>query len=237
MDDLGEGIVSLRTWSRLARGSLLLFLLVQVVLILGNGLLLVAELSDGGVNRTMYDAYTNEAANVYNQLLAMVLGASVALLGVFFLLAVVPISLWIYRAHANLHQAGIDELGYSPGWSVGSFFVPLINFVIPLRAMRELHNRSHGEGPWQAQSPVADVASWWACHLAALLVLGVATFVAVLASIPNLYVIQPPGVNTGLFLFSLVLLAGSAAFLYRTIGAITSAQEQRLHLDQETVFG
>jgi hypothetical protein len=64
----------------------------------------------------------------------------------------------------------------------------------------------------------------------------VAGLVALLATIPNLYVVQPPGVNTGLALFALVLLGGSAAFLFRTIGAITRAQQQMLHLNKAEVF-
>ena len=57
-----------------------------------------------------------------------------------------------------------------------------------------------------------------------------------LTMITNLYVVQPPGVNTGLFLFSLVLLTGSAAFLIRTIGTVTKAQQQGLRIAQTDVF-
>lgn len=238
MDDLEGGIAALRTWSRVARGTIVVFLLVQLVLVIGNGYLLVAELRDsGGGNLAVWEPATGvRQVSAYSRLFAFLLGGSIVLVSLFFLLAAVPIALWIYRAHANLREADLGELDYSPGWVVGSYFVPLANLVIPFRAMRELHNRSHGEDPWQAHSPVADVSSWWSCHLAAVLVLTVASFVALLATIPNLYVVQPPGVNTGLFLFSLLLLAGSAVFLYRTIGAVTSAQQHRMHLDRAQVF-
>jgi hypothetical protein len=233
MESFQPGIDALGRLAVVARIAIGLFLFVVAVLIVGNGLLLYAELSSSGV--TMF-APTGEGVNVYSRLLAVVLGLAVVLMSLFFLLAAVPVAIWIYRAHANLREAGLGELAYSPGWTVGSYFVPLVNFVIPFRAMRELHNRSHGEDPWQAHAPVADVSSWWSCHLAAGLVLAVATFVALLATIPNLYVVQPPGVNTGLFLFSLLLLAGSAAFLFRTIGAVTKAQRQGLHVARADVF-
>ena len=42
--------------------------------------------------------------------------------------------------------------------------------------------------------------------------------------------------NTGLFLFSLVLLTGSAVFLYRTIGVVTKAQRQGRHVARAEVF-
>jgi hypothetical protein len=121
-------------------------------------------------------------------------------------------------------------------WSVGSFLVPLVNFVVPFRAMRERHNRSHGESTWQVHAPAADVSSWWACHVAAGAVVSVGTFVAMLAAIPNLYVVQPPGVNTGLFLFALIHLTGSAAFLFRTISAVTRAQRPMLYINAAEVF-
>jgi hypothetical protein len=237
MDELGGGIASLKTWSAVARGAIALFLLVQLILIIANLALLYTELTIGGGNLMVWEAATGvQTVNAYGRVFAFLLGGSVVILGLFFLLGVVPIALWIYRAHANLRDAGVIKLAYSPGWSVGSFFVPLVNLVIPFRAMRELHNRSHGETEWEANSPVGDVTSWWSCHLAAMVVLAVATFVAALATIPNLYVVQPPGVNTGFFLFALLLLTGSAIYLYRTIGAVTRAQQERLHLDRAEVF-
>jgi hypothetical protein len=226
MDELQPGLAALGRWSRAARMAIGVFLFVLVLTLAAYVWVLVLELS----------AYSGSGTTFYSPILAYVLGATQLLLGVFFLLAAIPISVWICRAHANLKEARLGELRFSPGWSVGCFFVPLANFVIPFWAMRELHNRSHGSGPWIAAESVADVTSWWTCHIAALVVSSVTTFVALLATVPNLYVVQPPGVNTGLVLFSLVLLAGSAFFLFRTIGAVTEAQRQLLHLDQAQVF-
>ena len=225
MDDLGEGIASLRTWSQVARGAIGLFLLITLLLIVGYAIILFNEVTR---DRT--------GTSLLNPVFASVLVGTNLLLGVFFMLAVVPVAGWIHRAHANLREARVSDLRYSPGWSVGSFFVPLVNFVVPFRAMRELHNRSHGESLWDAHSPVPDVTSWWSCHIAAVLVSGVPLFVALLSTIPGLYVVQPPGVNTALVLFSMLLLAGSAAFLFRTIGAVTRAQRARMHLNHAEVF-
>jgi hypothetical protein len=235
--DRNRGTRALTLWATLARIAIGVFVLVMVALILGNGLLLVAELSSGGAGLVIWQPATGvQEVSAYGRVFALILGGSDVLLGMFFLLAAVPIAGWIYRAHANLREGGVSELTYSPLWSVGSFLVPLVNFVVPFRAMRELHNRSHGEGAEQAGAAVGDVSSWWSCHLAAWVVVGVATFVAMLATIPNLYVLQPPGVNTGLFLFALVLLTGSAAFLFRTIGAVTRAHQQMLYLNAAEVF-
>ena len=227
MDVTGGAVASLQAWSRGARLMIGVFLFAVTLLIVANAVLLVAELrTDMGMG-----------IGAYNPVLAAALVGTNVLLGLFFVLSAVPVAGWIYRAHANLRDAGVGELHYSPGWSVGSFFVPLVNLVVPFQAMRELYNRSHGEGPWQAASAVEDVTSWWSCQIAATVVSTVAALVAMLATIPNLYVIQPPGVNTGLALFALVLFAGAGAFLFRTIGAVTRAQGQMMHLNHSEVFG
>src|SRR5688572_5676802 len=48
----------------------------------------------------------------------------------FFLVLVVSIivvGMWIYRAHANLSDAGVDGLEFTPGWAVGWYFIPIAN--------------------------------------------------------------------------------------------------------------
>jgi hypothetical protein len=225
MKDLGGGIASLQAWSLAARIAIGVFLAVLVLLTAVNLVLLYAELS------------TNFGFVIYNPVLAAALRATNLLLSMFFVLSAGPVIGWIYRAHANLRDAEVEELNYSPGWSVACFFVPLVNLVVPFRAMRELHNRSHGEKPWDSAATVGDVTSWWSCQVAAVGVATVATLVALLAAIPNLYVIQPPGVNTGLGLFALLLFFGAGAYLFRTVSAVTSAQRQMLHMNHADVFG
>jgi hypothetical protein len=225
MKDLGGGIASLQTWSLVARMAIGVFLFVLVLLIVANAMLLYTEWT------------TNFGYVFYNPTLAVALGATNLLVSLFFLLSAVPVLGWIYRAHANLHDAGVEELKYSPGWALGGYFVPLVNLVVPFRAMRELYNRSHGEKPWDSAAAVGDVTSWWTCQIAAIGVATVAAFVALLATIPNLYVIQPVGVNTGLGLFALLLFFGAGTYLFRTVSAVTSAQRQMMHLNTADVFG
>ncbi len=74
---------------------------------------------------------------------------SLLLLLLYFIMActTVPILMWVYRAHANLRESGMEELRHSPGWAVGSYFIPIANLFVPFSAMRALHNRSNGEDP------------------------------------------------------------------------------------------
>lgn len=146
------------------------------------------------------------------------------LLWLILLLATIPIGLWVYRAHANLHEGAVAELNYSPGWAVGSFFVPVANLFVPMRAMRELHNRSMGEPADFAASSVGDVTSWWACHLAAVLLAMVVVVIALVPLVTGAYWTTPPAATSGLGLLNILLWIGSAAYLLRVINAVTAAQ-------------
>ena len=79
-----------------------------------------------------------------------------------FLFSAVVVSIWIYRAHANLTFIGMEGLEFTPGWSVGWFFVPFANLVMPYRAMRELWERSGATSDirWGSVLP-----SWWGTFL------------------------------------------------------------------------
>jgi hypothetical protein len=65
---------------------------------------------------------------------------------------------WLYYASSNLPAFGHapTEIRYSPGWAIGSFFVPFVNLVVPFLAMSELWQKSEVEdtpaGSWQTGS-------------------------------------------------------------------------------------
>jgi hypothetical protein len=149
---------------------------------------------------------------------------TVLLLWVVQFAATVAYFLWLHRARANLVAMGAAELAYSPAWSVACHLVPLANFVLPFRVMKETFNRSHGEPPELALSTVDDASGWWACTIGAALLFGPWLVLLALAAIPNMYVVMPPGTHALLLLLSLLLLLGATRYLYRIIGAITDAQ-------------
>ena len=79
-------------------------------------------------------------------------GAAVLLLGGLldlltvgiYIATVIVFLMWLYRSCNNLRALGFGrrQISYSPGWAVGSFFVPFVNLVVPYRAVRELWQKS-----------------------------------------------------------------------------------------------
>ncbi len=64
----------------------------------------------------------------------------------------IPILAWIFRAHKNLHEAGLSDLAFTPSWAAGWFFMPIFCLWQPFLAVQALWQRSHGAVPDAAGS-------------------------------------------------------------------------------------
>jgi hypothetical protein len=71
---------------------------------------------------------------------------------------------WVYCANRNAHALGADKMQYSPAWSVGCFFIPLANLVMPFLMLRELWKASSpiSRGRWQEAAVSPVLGAWWA---------------------------------------------------------------------------
>ncbi|WP_289004904.1 DUF4328 domain-containing protein [uncultured Kingella sp.] len=98
---------------------------------------------------------------------------------VVFLVSMVFIACWILRAHANAQSFRIPNLPDSPAWALGSFFIPLVNFVAPYIAMKQLYQGSLK--CVQSQPSAALLPLWWATWLIGGIVARVARSFAVTA--------------------------------------------------------
>ena len=80
-----------------------------------------------------------------------------------YITTVVFFLVWLYRSANNLRAFGARHLNYSPGWSVGSFFVPFVNLVIPYRATKEVWQNSvpPDQTFLSAPSPPGWFPAWW----------------------------------------------------------------------------
>jgi len=84
---------------------------------------------------------------------------SFVVLGVFLATSVV-FGKWIYRANLNCRGFGANGMQYTPGWAVGFYFVPILNFVRPFLAMREIWQVSSNPRQWQTEE-VPPLLGWW----------------------------------------------------------------------------
>ena len=79
-----------------------------------------------------------------------------------YVATIVVFCMWLHRSYRNLPALGARNIAYSPGWAVGSFFVPFVNLIIPYRAVKELWEKSlQGPSYFTTDSPGAIFPLWW----------------------------------------------------------------------------
>ena len=76
----------------------------------------------------------------------------------------VLVLVFLYRARRNLDALGIGGLRWSPGWTIGSWFIPFGNLVLPVLVVAEVWRASGARGPWSG-APAGPVRAWWAFFL------------------------------------------------------------------------
>ena len=83
----------------------------------------------------------------------------------------VALLIWVYRARKGLEAFRAGPFAFSPGLAVGSFFIPLANFWLPLPVLREIWKGSDPVLPPFSPAPFKDrpssplVGLWWAAFL------------------------------------------------------------------------
>lgn len=69
---------------------------------------------------------------------------------------------WIHRANWNARALGAQDMTFTPGWSVGWYFVPFANLWKPFQAMQEIWKASKSPSAWTAEAAPGLVGLWWA---------------------------------------------------------------------------
>lgn len=77
-----------------------------------------------------------------------------------FIISGVLILKWIYRANYNARQLGAQGMNFTPGWSVGWYFIPLFTLWKPYQAMKEIWQASSSPDNWKEAS-VSSILPWW----------------------------------------------------------------------------
>lgn len=119
--------------------------------------------------RVLAGAEVSEAEAVHSDNVVMMLGLAYTLT---FLMLVVFYCMYIYRANKNARALGVPNMGYSPGWTVGYFFIPILNLFRPYQAVTEIVKASDpdvsplSDQEWK-RSGSAITGWWWGMWLSA----------------------------------------------------------------------
>lgn len=87
------------------------------------------------------------------------------------LLTMLAVCLWLYRVRSNVAELRVSGLQYTPGWLIGSFFIPIAQLIIPCLAVQEIWKASDPAAPlqdrasWRRRPLSALVILWWLCWL------------------------------------------------------------------------
>ena len=70
--------------------------------------------------------------------------------------------IWLHRASGNQRPLGARSVSLSPGWAVGSWFIPFVNLVMPYLAVREIwiHSARAARGEIRLRAPRTPTGSW-----------------------------------------------------------------------------
>jgi len=77
-----------------------------------------------------------------------------------FIVTYITFLKWTYRANSNCHGFGAQGMRFSPGWSIGCYFIPILNIYRPYQAMKEIWRVSKNPRNWQKERGSA-LLGWW----------------------------------------------------------------------------
>lgn len=165
-----EGIKNSKSLTSWVRYMLWAQIIVAVISIV-SGNLEYQLLSDyqNGVYTSQEQAIADGEANDLRQ----------GIIGIIFLVVIVIsgflILRWIHRANYNARQLGAENMKFSPGWSIGYYFIPILALWKPYQAMKEIWKASKEPSNWESQETSGILPLWWTLWLVSS-VLGQAIF-------------------------------------------------------------
>jgi hypothetical protein len=86
--------------------------------------------------------------------------------GIYFLLWLITFIIflrWTYQSNRNARFLGGNSLQYTPGWSVGWYFIPILGLWKPYLALKEIFKASHPDfGHEWKNAPIPKILPlWW----------------------------------------------------------------------------
>jgi len=109
------------------------------------------------------------SASTFSQSAAEANDSRQQVIGILYLLAYIVTGVaflkWIHRANKNCHGFGAQGMEFTPGWSIGYYFIPFVNLYKPYQAMKEIWKVSTNPTNWQNEGGSALLGWWWALWL------------------------------------------------------------------------
>lgn len=78
-----------------------------------------------------------------------------------YLVSSIAFLVWVHRATTNNHAFGAKELTTTPGWSVGYYFIPIVNLFKPYSTMQETWRVSQSPSDWKSIGSSFLIGVWW----------------------------------------------------------------------------
>ncbi len=211
--------------------------LTVIALILGIVLSLAAIFANFLQIRSITEAMVGPEITEDELMGGDLFGGSVAILHfLIFIATAVLFSMWLYRASRNLRALGTPKqnLEYSPGWAVGSFFVPILNLFVPFRAVKEIWVKSDPNvssatifSPQGSTIP-AFIGWWWALWIISNIASRIVFRFSSRAETPEQILIAAK-LEIGTYLLE-ITAAVFAVFLVQRIDARQEARSKRVTL-------
>ena len=195
--------------------------IVKILLIVGAiaaGMSLVAETISLAVPPFTEDQELGDnPAALLVSLLIFLLG----LLEFFiYITTVVFFLMWLYRAANNLrafNPGGRTE--YTPGFAVGSFFIPFANLAVPYWAVKEVWKKSSPPAEAHLSGTPGIFPAWWTFWLLSAFANNISFRVAFNENIP-------PSTAAIISIVAGVLNIAASFFAYEVVDAIDKKQEE-----------
>ena len=69
-----------------------------------------------------------------------------------FIISGILILKWIYQSSQNARYLGAKDMAFTPAWSIGFYFIPIVSLWKPYQAMKEIWQASQTPNNWQIQT-------------------------------------------------------------------------------------
>jgi len=156
-----NGFVNSEALTKWVRWFLYIQIIVAVIsLISGNMEYQLLSAYGNGEYTSQEQAIADGEANDTRQRIIGVIYTAV------FIISSILILKWIYRANFNARQLGAKDMMFTPGWSVGWYFIPIFTLWKPYQAMKEIWKASSNPDNWSNVTASSILPWWWFFWLA-----------------------------------------------------------------------